>query len=254
MLTALALAAACPPLPGVDAVLARSTLTYLLFGEYHGTEEMPGVVADVLCHAKATGRPVALGIELPADAQPALDAFARSGDRAALLAHPAWAEEGGRTTAAIFELLESARRLGVRAVAFDRLPSRDTSAEREQAMADMLSRAGANDTLVVALTGVGHADKEGFTSRTPPILAAAGRLPQARTVSLTFARPGGAFWGCHSADGSPNRGCTSYPMPVREDVRPRGLVVDPAYRGGFDGFYSAGAQYTASRPAKPFPY
>jgi hypothetical protein len=246
MLTALLAATlACPPLTGIDAVLSRPGLQFLLFGEYHGTSEMPGLVADALCHAKASGRPVALGIELPASAQPALD----SADPAALLDDPAWREEGGRTTQAIRDLIGAARRLGIRAVAFDALPTGDVSPEREQAMAYALARAGKGGALVIALTGVGHADKEGFTSRTPPILAAAGRLPQDRTLSLTFARPGGSFWGCHAANGGPAEGCRPYPMPAREPVQPRGIVLDSAYRGGFDGFYSAGRQYSASRPA-----
>lgn len=250
MFAALALAAVCPPLPGIEALLAQPTLSYLLFGEYHGTVEKPGLVADALCHAKAAGRSVALGVELPADTQPALDRFVADGDRAALLAAPAWAEEGGRATSAILAMIEAARALGVRTVAFDGLPGSSTSPEREQAMADLLAQAGSGGMLVIALTGVGHADKEGFTSRTPPFLAAAGRLPKDRTISLTFARPGGEFWGCHAANGGPGEGCKPYPMPAREPVRTRGIVLDPAYRGGFDGFYSAGAAYTASRPAR----
>lgn len=250
MITAfLAAAAACTPLPGIDAARARPNLQFLLFGEYHGTAEKPAVVADALCHAKASGKSVVLGIELPVSAQAALDRFARDGDMSRLLRDPAWREEGGRTTAAIRDLLVSARRLKVRAVAFDALPTGGISPEREQAFADGLTAAGEDGALVIALTGVGHADKEGFTSRTPPVLAAAGRLPQDRTLSLTFARPGGAFWGCHPANGGAAEGCKAYPMPVRENVRPRGIVLDPSYRGGFDGYYSAGAQYTASEPA-----
>ena len=249
----LAVAAACPSLPGIDAVLARPQLGYLLFGEYHGTNEMPGMVADALCAAKAAGRPIVLGVELPIAMQPAIDAFLRSDGgrdaRTALLAHPAWKEEGGRTTDAILGLIDAARKLRVPAVAFDALPMRDTSPEREQAMADALRRAGGGNRLVVALTGVGHADKQGFTSRTPPFLAAAGRLPPERTLSLTFARPGGSFWGCQAANGGPAEGCKAYPMPVREEIWPRGIILDPAYRAGFDGFYSSGGQYSASAPA-----
>lgn len=251
MLTFLLAAAttACPTLPGIDTVLARPGLRYLLFGEYHGTAEKPALVADALCHARASGRTVVLAVELPVASQPALDRFARDGNTARLRRDPAWREEGGRTTRAILDMLRSARRLKVRTIAFDAMPTGGISAEREQAFADRLIAAGQDGSLVIALTGVGHADKEGFTSRTPPVLAAAGRLPQESTLSLTFARPGGAFWGCHPANGGTPEGCKSYPMPVREDVRPRGLMLDPAYRGGFDGYYSVGSQYTASQPA-----
>jgi hypothetical protein len=244
-----AAAAACPPLPGINTVLGRPELQFILFGEYHGTVEKPGVVADALCHAKAARKRVVLGIELPVASQTALDAYARDGNEARLLRDQAWREEGGRTTRAILDLLRAARRLRVRTVAFDALPNGNISPEREQAMADNLAAAARSGALVIALTGVGHADKEGFTSRTPPVLTAAGRLPSERTLSLTFARPGGAFWGCNPADDRPNEGCKAYPMPVREAVRPRGIVLDGSYRGGFDGYYSAGAHYSASAPA-----
>ncbi len=118
-------------------------------------------------------------------------------------------------------------------------------------MAQALSSAARSvpNAIVVALTGAGHADKEGWTSRTPPFLAAAGHLPADRTVSLTFARPGGNYWGCAAPDGDGSSGCTSYQMPARQAVLPRGIVLDPKLRGGFDGIYSAGKPYSASRPA-----
>lgn len=249
MTVLLAAAATCPHLPGIDAVLARPDLQFLMFAEYHGTVEMPAMVGDALCHAKASGRPVVLGVELPKSAQAALDRFAADGEAAVLLREPAWREEGGRSSRAILDLIGTARRLGVKVVAFDAKPDGGVSPEREQAMADALEKAGRDGSLVIALTGSGHADKEGFTSRTPPVLSAAGRLPAARTLSLAFTRPGGSFWGCRAANGGPDEGCKAYLMPAREPVRARGLALDPGYRGGFDGYYSAGAAYTASQPA-----
>jgi len=250
LLAFLAAAATCPPLPGIEAVLARPGLTYLLFGEYHGTAEMPALVADALCHAKARSRPVVLAVELPTDAQPALDRYARTGGLADLAAYAAWASDDGRVSRGVRDLIAAARRLGIKTVAFDSFWTGGVSPEREQSMADALARQGAGGRLVIALTGAGHADKEGFTSRTPPVLSAAGRLPAPQTLSLTFARPGGRFWGCQAANGAPSDGCKAYEMPAREPVRPRGIVLDPGYRGGFDGFYSTGAPYSASQPAR----
>jgi hypothetical protein len=253
--------AACPPLPGMEAVLDRPGLQFLLFGEYHGTAEMPGLVADALCSAAAKGRPVVLGIEFDSRAQPALDAYLRSDGgveaRAALLKAEVWREEGGRTTAAILDLIETARRLGRRhklgIVAFDAAPEPGTSARREAAMADAVRQAAGRvpGALVIALTGAGHAGKAAWTSYTPPFPSAGQLLPAERTIALSFARPGGRFWGCRPADGGASEGCKPYDMPAREPVAARGIVMDPSIREGFDGIYSAGARYSASKPAVP---
>jgi len=250
---------ACTPLPGL-APLITADVEYLLFGEYHGTVEMPGAVADALCSALATRRPVVLGIEMDQLNQPWLDAWLASDGgseaKAALLAAPGWAESGGRTTEAILGLVDSARRLAragrdVTLLAFDPVSISGTSAAREAGMARLLRAAaeGRPHSLVIALTGVGHASRTGWTSYTPPFDALGGLLPKARTRSFAFARPGGFYWGCQSPDGTRD-GCKPYAMPVREPVAPRGVRLDPAAREGFDGIYSAGAAYTASRPAR----
>lgn len=241
-------------------MLERPDLKYLMFGEYHGTVEMPGLVADAICAAVATGRPLVVGLELGPRDLAALDAYLDADGgakaRAALLASPAWKEEGGRASAAIFNLVEQARLHGrhhpVSIIAFDVAPEpTGTSAKREAAMADALKAAGGKraDSLVLVLTGAGHADKEGFTSQKPPFLAAAGNLPQEQTLSLSFARPGGAFWGCQDPAGDRSQGCKIYEMPAREPVAPRGIILDPALRGGFDGLYHPGKQYSASHSA-----
>lgn len=254
----------CQPLPGIDGLVARSGLKFLLIGEYHGTTEMPAVAGDALCAAVATGRPAILGIEFAPENQGPLNTYLASDGgaaaRAALLQAPAWREAGGRATGAVLGLIDRARRFAragrpVTIVAFDRIPVPTLSPEREAGLAAGLANAQMRvpNSLVVALTGLGHADKEGWISQSPPFLAAGGLLPAAHTVSLAFARPGGRYWGCHAADGDRTRGCTAYDMPVREPVAARGIRLDPSLRGGFDGVYSAGAAYTASTPALPAP-
>ena len=250
----------CATIAGLDQKIADPKLNYLLVGEYHGTQEMPGIAADALCAAAATGRTVVLGVEFTPANQPFLDAYLASDGgaeaRKALLSAPAWTEEGGRTTVAIVDMMERARVLAkaghkIAITAFDRVPEPIVSQERETGMADGLARAQAEHpgSLVVALTGLGHADKEGWVSRTPPITSAGGILPQDRTLSIAFARPGGQYWGCHAPNGDRTRGCTAYDMPPREPVAQRGIVWDSTLRGGFDGVYSVGSAYTASEPA-----
>lgn len=261
VLTAAVLArVGCAELAGADALVKRPEIEFVLVGEYHGTNEMPAVARDIACAATVVGRPLVFGVELTPVDQPALDAFMRSNGspsaRATLLASPGWCEKGGRTTAAIVEMLETLRRLGKRnrlsVVAFDAAPTpRGTSAAREAAMAKVLKKTAAKQpgSLVVALTGAGHAGKSAWTSYDPPFAAAGQLLPPERTVALTFARPGGQYWGCHAPNGDASHGCTAHDMPSREPVATRGIRLDRTLREGFDGVYSAGGRYTASHPA-----
>ena len=250
----------CDPLPGMEQVLARPAVNYILMGEYHGTVEMPKVTADAVCAVALAKRPVIVGVEFPPENQSAIDAYLKSegaaAARAALLSAPAWKEEGGRTTSAIFDLIEQARRLSsagypVTVVAFDLVPQPVLSKEREEGLARGLAEARAKvpNSLVVALTGVGHAGKSLWTSQNPPFRAASQLLPPAETLSFFFVRAGGEFWGCHPAGGGPPGECKAYDMPVREPAGVRGIRLDGSLREGFDGFYSAGTKYTASKPA-----
>lgn len=253
-------APACTPLPGVEAVLATPGLNYLLLGEYHGTVELPRVAADVLCAAAASGRPVILGVEFTPANQPSLDAYLASDGgaaaRAALLDGPAWRVAEGRTTVAMLELVESARRLAaaghqVKVVAFDAVPEPAVSRQREQGLADALvaARAGAPGSLVVGLTGAGHAGKTPWSSQSPPFPSTGQLLPEGETIALAFARPGGQYWGCVTPAGATQEECRAHDMPARQPVSPRGIVLDATLRDGFEGVFSAGRSYTASRPA-----
>jgi len=252
-------APACGELAGIDPLLAKPNLDYLLIGEFHGTAEMPGVAADVICHAARTGRPLVVAVEFQHQDQAAFDRYMASDggteSRKALLASPGWKEEGGRTTAAIADLIETARKIGrrqpVTLVAFDRGPQPAPSPMRDASMAKALEVAASKkrNSLVIAFTGSAHANKKGFVSPTTSFPSAAGHLPQDRTISLSFAQPGGRHWGCYAPNGDTSNGCTAYDMPARQLVAPRGIVLDPKIRSGFDGVYHPGSQYTASRPA-----
>ncbi|HEY0928664.1 MAG TPA: hypothetical protein VGE27_01990 [Gemmatimonas sp.] len=254
----------CQSLPGLDAVLATKQLNYLLVGEYHGTVEMPQIAADALCAAAMKDRPVILGVEFTPDNQATLDAYLVSDGgpaaRAALLTGPAWQVAEGRTTVAVLEMIDMARQLKragkrVSIVAFDRVPTPAVSREREAALAQGLmdARARVSGGLVVALTGAGHAGKTPWSSQNPPFPATGQLLTDGETIALTFARPGGQYWGCSAPNGDRSAGCIAYDMPAREPVPARGIVLDRTLRDGFEGVFSAGKPYTASRPARTIP-
>jgi hypothetical protein len=251
----------CLDLPGASALVSRERLNYLLVGEYHGTVEMPQIAADLLCAAVAQKRPVVLGLEFTPENQSSLEAYLQSDGSVAAreraLAAPAWQSPDGRNSRAVFELLETARRLRaaghtVGVVAFDLVPAPSVSRARETALAEALvsARARVPNSLVIALTGAGHAGKTPWSSQTPPFPSTGQLLPEGETIALTFARPGGRYFGCRAVTAEAPGGCAEYEMPAREPVRPRGIEMDASLREGFEGVYSAGGPYTAARPAR----
>jgi len=250
-------AAVCAPVQGLPEVLGRPGLRYLVMGEIHGTAEAPAVFGDLVCAAAAT-RSVVVGVEWPASSQPMLDAFLSEADEAValkrLMEAPAWKRADGRDSRAMLQMLIRVRELDrkggeVSLAAFDfEIPAPGTSDERERSMADLLIRAGAArpDALVVALTGMGHADRDGFTSMQPPVQSMAQHLPAEASATLALARSGGEAWMCRTTEGVST--CGPVALTTREEPAPRGLV---APRSGFDAILSIGGPLTPSEPARP---
>jgi hypothetical protein len=93
--------------------------TQVIFvGELHGTKEMPAFAGNLACHFAKKNIPVLLGLEITTDMQAELDAFyASNGNKQAkekLLAHSFWyPSQDGRTSEAMFDLIELARKLRV---------------------------------------------------------------------------------------------------------------------------------------------
>lgn len=249
----------CPELAGAQTALAGGH-DYVLVGEAHGTVELPAVFADLACVAAADDRPLLVGVEHAPDNQGALDAYLVSdgGDaaRTALLRAPAWDEAGSRGSQAMLDLIERVRLMkaagaDVRLVAFDHVIGEPgTSEPREQAMAGHLATAlaSAPRARMVALTGLGHADKEGFISSTPPFRSMAQFLPAERTLSLAFSRTGGEATMCRGAPGA--FVCAAGPLTRRDEIGGRGVHLGPS-RSGFDGVLATGGVYTASPAARP---
>src|SRR5207302_1493589 len=100
----------CVPIPGLAPLLAPGAL--LVFGEVHGTREIPAFVGEVACAAARAGR-VRVGLELPASDAPLLRRFL-DGDEGALGHSEPWrrpALGSGRTSAAMLALLQRLRAL-----------------------------------------------------------------------------------------------------------------------------------------------
>lgn len=242
----------CDPVEGLAAILARPGLHYVLVGETHGTAEAPALFGDIVC--AAAERPLAVGVEWPRINQPVLDAFMseRNPQRAETILRtaPALRRPDGRGSAAMIEMLKGVWRLAshgrpVSLATFDHeILAPGTSNEREAAMAEALLAAAAAkpEALVIALTGSGHADKEGFVSLQPPVRSMGQHLPGDGTVSVVLSRVGGEALVCRRDEAGVET-CDRGPLVARDALTPRG--IGPG-RPGFDAVVSPGRPYTAS--------
>jgi hypothetical protein len=250
----------CRPMPGLASTVSLERVDYLLVGETHGTKELPTAFAEIVCAALEGGRPIVVGIEQPPSDQPALDAYMASDGglpaREALIAAPAWAADT-RFSVAMADLIETLRAwraagANLTLVAFDEPAGQPgTNAAREESMARQLeaARNARPGSLAVALTGLGHADKEGFVSMSPPVASMMMHLPPERSASLAFVRAGGESWRCRREEGATHDVCGAASLTAREPALPRGVHAAPG-SAAFDGLYSPGVVLTASPPAR----
>lgn len=243
---AAALTAGCNAPTGAERLWTDPERRILFVGEVHGTREIPALAGALLCAAQQPGRPASLALEAPpAGNQPAIEAYlASDGGPAAVAAlrqAPMWRDPIARGSEAVLQLVETARRMRAPVVLVDPVAAvGSTDGPREQAMADALARAAAKGR-VIALTGNGHADREGFVSL--KLASAAQRLPAESFLSLAPLSAGGEAWGCR--DGV----CATHALPDRGAGSAREIRFSTTIRAGFDGVYLVGGPFTAAPPA-----
>ena len=260
----------CRETPGAEALWANPDHRFLVFGEAHGTNEIPELFGDVVCEASAS-RPVVVALEWPPDLQASLDAYmASDGSGAArtrFLSAAFWSNPMpvGRTSQAMFRLIErlralkaSGRRVSVKTFEA-RVGLTFRQDYRELEMAQNLATIANSDParpLVFVLTGNLHAGKLRYASM-GGMLGAAGHLPPAEVVSLDAARNGGETWGCFSSKPTgvqvtlKDIVCGPHPWPLAPGgIMPRGITFTPSQGGMYDGVFSSGAPMTASAPPK----
>ena len=234
-------APSCRAPVGADEVLTPGRVVML--GEMHGTREFPEFDSTLAC-AAATRGPVSVGLELPQDEQSALDRYlaseGREADRGALLASPFWSRryQDGRTSAAMFSLLEDLRRLAQRTKRVT-VFAMDTSTSaprvptvREKAMADAVLAAHRKAPGAVVLTLTGNIHNR--TSRGvpwDPNYAPMGAIVVAAGVSVTSldgVYSEGAEWTCTSAEDS---SCGVQALKAKSDLA-EGTAAAPDGGGG----------------------
>lgn len=249
------------PMPGVDALVAPGAV--VLFGEIHGTREIPDAFGRAVCSAAAAASTeVLVGVEIPRTEQAALDAFVASdgGDaaRAALLAGAFWTGpwKDGRSSEAMVALLDRVRALRaagarVRVVAFD--VGATPAPDRDGAMAAALldARAAAPDAVVVLLTGNLHARLAGGLPPLPDMVPMGAHLRDAApaTVSFDARHAAGTAWVC---TGETPADCGAQPWGEAPTAKPAGVEpLAAAEPHGFTGVFHVGGPVSASPPAVP---
>jgi len=179
----------------------------LVFGETHGTNELPDFVGNVVSNFARSGKPVTLGLELPAELQGGINFYleARSEAKglAMLLANEFWLRESkfqdGRSSLSILRLLGTARHLrqsgsDIEVIA---LEGRIEEGDFERGMAaaiwhEILGNVGRKN---IVLTGYLHAKPDRGAPWDPDYESVGYRLRCiARNVKL--ATSGGGSWHC----------------------------------------------------------
>jgi hypothetical protein len=241
-----------PAIRGLDPLL-RSGKT-VLFGEIHGTTQVPRFVGDVACRAAAAGLAVALALEVGVGEEPAFARYLASqggaADRAQLLAGALWRSPfpDGRSSQAMVDLLEQMRRLRARGavVTVHGLlePSPDRDGDQVMAARALAVRRQHPRALLLVLAGNNHTRIADWPDG--PRTRAMGQLLRASgltdLVSLTMSSAGGTFFGISGGAGV-------HPISG-SDRGGRRFIQLTGDAGPFDGQFYVG-RVTASLPAVP---
>jgi hypothetical protein len=216
----------------------------------HGTNEIPGFLADLACRAAAGHLPLIVGLEIAERDVRAIRRYVGSAgteqDRRELLAAPHWQMDlaDGRSSAAILRLIERLRALTAAGARMD-IVSVQAGGEEGAARSIVEARAAHPDSVVLALAGNNHTCLSDDCS---PYRGFGWHLVHrhgVRVTSLNARTSGGTFWGVTgTARGLNHLGDQSPPTAADR----RRIELWPARRGGFDGLFHVG-RVTASFPA-----
>lgn len=228
----------------------------VVFGEIYGTNEAPEFVSDYVCLLSRSSKEILLGVEAPALEESNLLEFINGhGDansRRKLLSGQHWKtlSPDGRTSIAMFSLIEQVRKLRVAGVdisifAFDRC---GIGQARGRAMgACIRDRIKSSPSAsIVILVGNLHAMKQLGRPGAADFEPMVKTIADLRPISLNMSFKSGSAWMCRSAKScGPVAVSGSWPLFKRS----RGITLSGTSTSGmFDGEFFIGA-ITASPPA-----
>lgn len=239
-------------LPGLRTAIAEKPTRFIVFGEPHGTVEIPLLFRDAVCDL-SQDRSVVVALEIEDDAQAVIDKFLSSDgtveDQRELASAQFWRPKypDGRSSVAIMALLNELRALikegrPIKVLAFRNWDTVEVGAgymEIDSAARLVRAAAVAKESTVVVLTGSFHARRSlrADVAHTPMV----GILPRQDVLNLSFYNSGGEHWGCRDT-------CGRQPLASGGGLRTRGVVLSPVEDGDFDGSYAIGGPATAALP------
>lgn len=252
-LVAALMSSSCIPVPGADQLWTPVT-RWVIVGEMHGTNETPDAFANLVCLAAATGRPVTVAVEYPANDQAIIDGFLNSDGgakaRSILLTLTPFRPEmqDGRGSVAIFRLLDRLRLMkqagqikGV--VASDADSTRPLEQTRDAAMAQTWKAiASPEKGIILALVGNVHAMRLPMTFADQTLVTAGSLMPPDRTITVHIAGNGGQAWNCRAG------GCTVHGNGPSRAAK-AGINYSTDKGRQWDASYELGLVTTAAFPA-----
>jgi hypothetical protein len=251
-----------PPIAGSETL----TSSIVILGEMHGTAEGPAAFSNLVCEiaARKPRETVLVGLEIPADAQDAVNGYLDSDGSAAaanaLLSNPFWLREyqDGRSSEAMRKLLDDLRRyrameLKIEVRALD-ASGAQSAAERDALMAGNLLKgiAAIDPKQTLVLVGDVHSRiLSGYPWRPNDPYLPLGALLRAThddVIGLHISSGGGSAWTCQSGEA---KDCGARDLKAREitGATPRfELHPEELAKSGWSGTLYL-SQYTASPPA-----
>jgi hypothetical protein len=250
-----AIPAEARPISGLE-VLTPGML--VLFGDIHGTAEIPAFVADAACFlAQKQRQRVHVGLEIPASETPALRAFLATGDDHALRSGSFWTRsyQDGRSSEAVLGLLRTLRDarqsgLPVEIFFFDD-PDRLGLDRRDEAMAENIAAERIRAPADIYLVEVGNLHAKSTIGApwdpTRRWMASYLKAHEQGLLTLDVRAPRGTAWVC-SGDKAESCGVIKTGMARDVPAGSAGRAVLLQSSDGYDGVYEL-ERMTASRPA-----
>ena len=260
----------CGAPTGWEQVAAAAEHKALIFGEVHGTNEIPDAFARYVCASSAQGGKTLVLLEYPTTYAEAISEASDAADPHAVLVdrmQPHWSSKDGRGSAAMLGMVEtlialrqSGRDLTIRPmgklVGWPEGASPEERAEWialqsptriqqmiEDGMAEEVLAGAADFDRTIVLVGSIHARKTTF-EKLPGVRHMAMLVPDA--ISLQPVYDGGSTW--NIVDGAAGKRDAYNTNAAGEPANSVGLKSD--YLPAFDGYVSVGT-VTASEPALP---
>lgn len=252
----------CRSVSGLSPLLKRGNV--LLFGEKHGTQQIPAFISDVVCITAKKRIPITLGLEIPFDEQAAIDRFLDSGGGAAAEAQLTegafWHREiqDGRSSMAVLQLIEQARALRaagakLRIVAYDAKPGLPGQ-ERDRVMARNLAAVAGREpkNLLVLLSGNFHNRLTRGTSwdqeYEPMGYLLTKSISSSRIISLNVAHEGGEGWVCVEQPPDSKLTCKALPFKPETGAPAWSVKLTAEPNSPYSGTFGVG-RISASPPA-----